>query len=139
MMKIVSKEVKIRIIVTCHDTERESTEDWLTNQGYEPLTEWQYASNEFWCEAEKSTTINLNTSEVVASSKLDCARNFIKQNNMNEKIVDDEFHPPILQTTEIYEYPECVVFKTRRIGERVLIYVLRDGENFKAVGWAKKT
>ncbi|MFW1429125.1 hypothetical protein ACEWBX_22065 [Vibrio parahaemolyticus] len=138
-MKIISQEVKTKLIVTCHDTERESTEDWLTNQGYEVLSEWQHVSNEFWLEAEKSTTIKLGFVEVVSDSKIDCARKFISQNCIRENIIDDEYHLPKLLRTELSEFPECVSFDTRTIGEKVLIYVLNDGKMFKAVGLSKET
>jgi hypothetical protein len=137
-VKVSSKEFKTKVIVTCHDSERVIAEDWLTNQGFSPIQELQYASNEFWIEAEKCVMFILSGQEIIASSELDAAREFIEQNSINMKILDDEYFAPSIEATEILEYPTCVKFQTNEIGAYVLVYTLKVKAGFKAVGWSKR-
>lgn len=138
-MKVSRKEFIKTITVICFEHEREATKDWLSNQGYEPEPDVQYKSNEFLIKASIKTLIRFDNGSKVAESELQAAQEYINEFGHTLKAKNDELYIPKIIQTGILDYPLAVEFCTHEPSISVLVYILKKGYEFKAVGWSEST
>jgi len=135
-MHISSKKFIEEITITCSESERVETEDWLTNKGYVPEPDLQYMSNRSLFIARKSTTINFTTSITTGDSEIEAARLFIEENPNLFRVQHYECCPPKVIDSKIPGYCKTVVFRTYDIGKYLFVYIEERENKYTASGWS---
>ncbi|MCK4783804.1 MAG: hypothetical protein KAV87_08655 [Desulfobacteraceae bacterium] len=134
-MKVVSKEFRLRITVECEDKERESTEDRLTNDNYQLVSDWQYLSNNYQIVAERRDLIKFSDKQFKDAVPITAAKGFAKLNNIQIQCYD--VVSPEIESSKLDDFQLSVKLRSQQGNKYYYVYLIEQNGQYEAVAWSE--
>lgn len=138
-MHISSKNYIEEITLTCSESDRLETLDFLTNMNYTPDPDLQIRSNESYIIARRSILVKFPIEKCVGDTAIDASMMLVKQNYKPFYIKEYDLFKPKVMDSNITEYEKMVLFQTNSIGEELIVYINKCQNKYDAIGWTNDT
>ncbi|ALR91150.1 hypothetical protein BBM40_16115 [Vibrio parahaemolyticus] len=136
-MEIKSIEYVTKIMIEYHDSEREKTKNWITNNDYELVSEVQLSSKSYTGQAEKKVKLEIVEHDQCGANQLDVAKEFIESKLPNRLSSRVNMASGVEVDTELQEYPKAIEFRVFSSIYNIRVYMRNINNQYKVTAWSE--